>query len=289
MSMKLGLSSVSCPDKSLQGIAADARNYGFDGVELRTATENRHLSIYTPENIAGLISRLFRRDGKPIFSLKCSTRLTVSNCLAAKAEVGQLIALAAQMRVPFVRITLDERSILDELSEAPLLESLNRLAEFAAELGVRVAVETDGPWTSGRLLSELLGCIEAQQGIGVVYNLFNCATSTNDGWEESYTLLRPHICYCRLVDAFVSQDGRAQHCLLGTGELPVRRVLQRLKADAYAGYVSFDWQLMHNPRLDPPEYALPHFVQTMRAIWSSLERATSLQQHEETMDATALR
>lgn len=286
--MRLALSSVSCPQRTLQGIAEDARNYGFDGVELRTAADNRHLSIHTPQNFAATIARLFRRDSRPIFSLKCSTRLSAKNCQAeGRIHVERLIELAAQMQASFVRVTLDERAMLDGRVDSALMDAFNHLATAAAARNVRLAVETEGPWTSGRLLKSFLDGIEARQAVGVVYNLFNCFTARNDAWEESYELLKRHICYCRVVDGFTGQDGQAEHCLLGAGELPIRRIVERLLTDGYDGFYTFDWQLMHNPRLDPPEHALPHFVRTMRAIQSSLGRTAARRQDLEPVGAAA--
>ena len=77
--MKLGFTTLGCPDWTVQEIATRAAELGFDGVELRTHDDGNHLSPDAPRERAAEVKRIFEDAGSRVFSLMAVPRFAVSD------------------------------------------------------------------------------------------------------------------------------------------------------------------------------------------------------------------
>ena len=118
--MKLGFSTLGCPDWSVAEIADYAARYEFDGVELRCHTDGNHVS---PEAAAGDIAAVkdaFDDAGARVFSVSAYARFTSPEAdERAKNldEAKKAIDVAAALGAGFVRFfagRLAEGTSMDE-------------------------------------------------------------------------------------------------------------------------------------------------------------------------------
>ena len=48
--------------------------------------------------------------------------------------------------------------------------------------------------------------------------------------------------------------------------MPLREVIETLRAMSYEGYISFEWEKYWHPEIEEPEVALPDFMTAMLLI-----------------------
>src|SRR6185436_8883971 len=77
--MKLSFSTLGCPDWSLEQIATHAKEFGYDGIELRTHSDGNHFSPDATSEEAIRVSQLFRDHGVPVISLMGYCRFAFSD------------------------------------------------------------------------------------------------------------------------------------------------------------------------------------------------------------------
>ena len=86
-------------------------------------------------------------------------------------------------------------------------------------------------------------------------------------WDVTYKKVRKHICYCHVKDGYGLPGGKHSYTMIGAGDLPMQKIVQRFKKDGYDGYFSFEWEKKWIPELEPPERVFPHYPHKMKALW----------------------
>jgi sugar phosphate isomerase/epimerase len=184
--------------------------------------------------------------------------------------LDRLIDLAGAIGARFIR-TFAGRLPADA-DGARMVETiagaLAPLARKACDNGVTIGLETHDDWCSGERVMAVIDGV-GSPGFGVVYDIFNCIHTGTETWDETYARVRKHICYFHLKDGYNDAEGRNHYVMIGAGDLPVRDVLARLKADGYDGFISFEWEKMWCPELEQPERAFPQFAHKLRRLWAA--------------------
>jgi sugar phosphate isomerase/epimerase len=268
------LNTLGCPEWSLETIAHHARIFGYAGIELRTNEDGNHFSPGASAEETERVGRLFRNAGVPVASLMAYTRFAFtdrSEIAVNQALMRQLIQQARILGAPFIRSFAgplpkgaDRAAMIRTVGDA-----LHPLAEEALASGIRIGLETHDDWCSGEVIRAVMDRANSR-GLGVVYDILNAWDSGIEPWDVAYPLLKPHILYCHLKDGYRLADGKLRYVLLGAGDLPLRAILARFKADGYEGAFSFEWEKKWHAELEAPERAMPHFPHKVRATWESV-------------------
>lgn len=272
--MKLSFTTLGCPDWTLEQIAQNAKACGYDGIELRTQTDNNHFSPDASVEEARRVGAFFREHGVPVMSLMgyCRFAFTDAAEVAKNQELmRKLIRLAAPMGARYIRTfggqipkDADAETITRTVGDA-----LRPLAEEAARSKLTIGLETHDDWCAGARVVKLVERVNSRKGFGIVYDIHNAFHSGLENWETTYKKVREHICYCHVKDGYTGPDGKMHYVMLGAGDLPIRQVLNRFKKDGYKGFFSFEWEKKWHAELEAPERAFPHFPHKVRALWKS--------------------
>jgi sugar phosphate isomerase/epimerase len=268
------LNTLGCPDWPLETIAHHAHVFGYDGIELRTHPDGNHFSPGASVEEAERVGTLFRNAGVPVTSIMGYTRFAFTNpgeIAENQAVMRQLIALARTLQAPFIRSFAGQ--LPPGADRSPMIrtvaDALRPLAEEALADGIRIGLETHDDWCSGELIRAVMDRANSR-GLGVVYDILNAWESGIEPWDVAYPKLKPFILYCHLKDGYRLADGKLRYVLLGAGDLPLRAILARFKADGYEGAFSFEWEKKWHPELESPERAMPHFPHKVRSVWSEV-------------------
>jgi sugar phosphate isomerase/epimerase len=273
--MKLAFATLGCPDWSLDDIMARGKGFGFDGVELRTHADGNHFS---PEQLpaeARATGARFRDAGLPVISVMGYATFAHldQETVRKNAELLlKLVDLAEAFGAPYVRTFAGRiRGGADrETMVRTVAGAIRPAARRAADKGVRIGIETHDHWCSGDHAMQVVQAVDSP-GFGVVYDICNSFLSGIETWEATYDRIRRHICYCQLKDGYRATDGgEVANVMVGAGDLPLRPILARLKADGFAGFLSFEWEKKWHPELEPPERAFPQFVHKVRSEWAAI-------------------
>jgi len=271
--MKLAFSTLGCPDWTLEQCVAAAREYGYDGIELRLL-DGAKIEPGIGASARSRVRTVLDAAGLPLVCLDTSVRIAQPDPEARAAQIRDglaMIDLAAEWRAPLVRVFGEpppETSEQDAIASATA--TLLPLAERAHDLGIAVVLETHDAFCSSAAVMQTLAGIPAA-GAGVLWDLLH---PYRVGEDPADTLSRIG---ARLRHVHI-KDGRApagggtnwNFVLLGEGTVPTREILGMLQQAGYDGWLSVEWEKKWHPELAAPEVALPQHAALLRQYLAEL-------------------
>ena len=69
-----------------------------------------------------------------------------------------------------------------------------------------------------------------------------------------------------------SAKTRVKPCLMGCGDIPLRRMIEILSDSGYEGWCSLEWERRWHPEIESPEVAFPQYVKFMRNLLSKVSK-----------------
>ncbi len=279
--MKLGFSSLACPEWDLETIISQAAAMGYSGVELHGVRGESHLPVVPalargPEAVAAR----FAEASVELVCLTTDNRLETPDrrrLEAEKAQVRAVLELAGRLRCPNVCVTCGSqpRGETKETTLVRIADALRELAPTAAENGTTLLLENGGDFNSTRDLWFLIDIVNHPS----VRCCWNAGNSRLAGERPTITVPRigRMIELVHMVDLRVAPDGRVEgYALPGEGGLDVERALDLLRGVLYGGYVVFSWPKSRVAALAPPEEALPAALASMKAMLERLANVKEL-------------
>src|SRR5262245_47374661 len=177
--MKIAFSTVSCPKWDFETIASRAKEYGYDGVEIRGFLNE---SILTASNLflsdPKKIKSLFDYHGIEIACLASSIAMTGSKRADAKKadELKQVIDTAAAVGCDLVKIfDMQVKARQNRASAAMALgDWLMPLGDYAAERDICIVVENALSFRDSKEMWLILDRIQ-HPSVGCCWDVFNAA------------------------------------------------------------------------------------------------------------------
>lgn len=264
--MKFAFSTLACPKWDFETIVARAKEYGYDGVEIRGFLNESELTasnvfLSDPAKVRGL----FDRGGVEIACLTSSIAMTGSRRKDAAAlnDLRQYIDAAHNLGCPLVKVF--DTQVKPGWSRASAGVAygdwLAPAGDYAADRDVVVVVENA---LSFRFAKELWMILERlnHPSIAAAWDLFNAAL-VGEPPSVSVPTLNRLIQFAQVKDAQLGPLG-ATYCKLGEGDVPVRKFLIRLRGIGYEKYVSLEWEKAWLPGIAEPEEILPDSIAKLR-------------------------
>ncbi|MDZ7373970.1 MAG: sugar phosphate isomerase/epimerase [candidate division KSB1 bacterium] len=269
---RIAFSTLACPEWPLGEIVRRAREYGYDGIELRGLLNEIDVTRrpeFAPASLAAT-RRMFEEEGLKVCCLGSSVRLLhTAGPEASKRdeeEFARYLELSAGLGGVPIRIFgghLPE-GLDRERALAQATESLERLAEAARAVQTLVLVESHDGFCSGRDLGALLRRCDAPN-VGALWDVFNSQMPGSESVEETYSELRSFVRHIHVKDGDPGQE-RPLYTPLGEGKIPYSDVLRLLRADDYSGWLSVEWEKRWHPELLDPELVLPQYARRLRQL-----------------------
>lgn len=264
--MKLAFSTVACPTWDFEMVASKAREYGYDGVEIRGFLNE---SILTSSNVfltdPAKVQRIFAGADVEIACLASSISMKGKSRVDAQAaeDVRKYIDAAQAIGCPLVKLFDTQlRPGQDRAGAAvAMAQWLLPLGDYAAEHGVTLVIENMLSFRNSKEMWMMLETI-SHPAVAACWDIFNAAL-VGESPFLSVPTLNSRIQYTQVKDAKLSSLG-ATLCPLGEGDVPVEKFLIRLRGIGYAGYVTFEWEKAWLPNIAPPEEALPAAVKKLK-------------------------
>ena len=272
--MKFAFSTVSCPKWDFETIVARAREYGYDGVEVRGFLNE---SVLTSANVflsdPRKVQRTFDAGGVKIACLASSIAMRQPGPAwkfwgrgpndRSAAELRTFIDTAQQLGCPLVKI-FDSQVRPGQTRDGAgvqLGDWLLPLADYAAQRDVVIVIENA---LSFRTAKEMWAILDRLQhpSVACCWDVFNAAMIGESPYF-SVPVLNSKIAYTQVKDATFGPLG-ASYCKLGEGDVPVQKFITRLMGVGYNGYVTVEWEKAWLPGLAEPEEILPHAIVKLR-------------------------
>jgi len=265
--MKLSFSTLGCPDWGIEQIIEAARANGYDGVEVRHFKGSVDLPKAVGDFPGGPseFRRRFQRAGIEICCLGSSVRLADADPSTTEGE--RMIELAMVLGAPYVRVFGGDIPAGESREDCVrrAAAKLARLGQRAAQRRKRVLVETHDSFSSGALISDLLGAA-GDQGTGVLWDLHHPFRAMKETPVETARCIGTRTYHSHVKDS--NRDGG--YCLLGDGEIPLDELVSELHKAGYRGYLSLEWEKAWHPELLGPEIAFPQAARYLSDMLAKL-------------------
>ncbi len=264
--MKFAFSTVACPKWDFETICARAKEYGYDGVEVRGFLNE---SILTASNV-------FLTDPKKLQSMFKYHQVEIA-CLASSIAMSwnkkkdkiladdcrRFIDTSAALGCPFVKVfdTTVKPGHSRASAGVAFGDWLLPLGDYAAERDIVILVEAALSFRSAKEMWSILDRLQ-HPSIAACWDVFNAALIGESPYL-SVPVLNSKIQYTQVKDAKLGALG-ASYCKLGEGDVQVRTFLTRLMGIGYTGWVAFEWEKAWLPNIAEPEEILPNAIKKLR-------------------------
>lgn len=270
--MKLGISTLGCPDWTLDEILTRLPGFGYEGVELRGLGPDLDLT-QSPSFAASAIEETRRRfadAGLTICGVDTSCSFTNSDPSARErsmTEGRRAIDLASVLGAPTVRVFGGGIGGENERPEAVkrVISALLELGDYAALAGtVQIVLETHDAFSTGAQVAEVLRQVNHPH-VRALWDLHH-PFRQGEAPAETFEALGPYVEQAHIKDS--KPDGT--YCLLGEGDIPILAMLRLLKNGGYDGWINLEWEKRWIPALADPAVAFPQYAARLREYFDDL-------------------
>ncbi|MFJ4717039.1 sugar phosphate isomerase/epimerase family protein [Streptomyces sp. NPDC088785] len=237
--MKLAFSTLGVPGLPLDDVLRLAAAHGYHGVELRAHPEEPVHPGIGPEERADAVAR-FAAAGVEVLGVAGYARVAApGDDETVLGQVRELIDLAGDLGAGYVRVFPgggDEQSA--EEADATAARRLGVAAEYAADRGVRVLLETHDSHRTGAAASRVAGLV-GHRNVGVLWDVMH----TWLGGEQpaaSFAALSPYLGYVQVKDVAGADD--TTPLALGAGALPLAECVEVLSREGWDGWLCWEYE-----------------------------------------------
>lgn len=256
MPYRRSISSLGCPEFSLEQVLALAQRHHLEAVELRTLSGSLDLPAVlaavhgTP---AGLAARL-KMAPVPVVALDTSLKLA-GNTPADRAGFLQFLPWAEAAGIRWLRV-FDGGKAADDATLRAMAETVAwwRAEKKTHGWQAEIMVETHDTLCTVPSLRRFLALAP---GTAILWDAQHTWRKGGEDPLATWRELRPHIVHIHVKDSISRPSAKHPYTyvLPGDGEFPIAPLRAALQAE-FAGTVSFEWEKLWHPYLGPLDDAL---------------------------------
>ncbi|MFD5099312.1 sugar phosphate isomerase/epimerase family protein [Streptomyces albidochromogenes] len=228
--MKYAFSTLGVPGMPLRDVVRLANSTGYDGVELRAHPEEPVHPAIGAEERADVVER-FDAAGVRILAVAGYAQVAApGEDEPVHQELRGLLALARDLGAPYVRVFPgggDEQD--QEEADAAAARRLGLAAETAADMGVRILLETHDSHRTGAAAARVLGPV-GHKNVGALWDVMHTWLG-GETPAAAHAVLAPHLGYTQVKDIASADD--TTPLALGAGALPLDECVRLLDDDAW--------------------------------------------------------
>lgn len=256
MAYRRGISTLGCPEMSLEQVLALVGRHGLDGCEIRALAG----SLKVPEVLAqayGSPAELARRLALAparIVAFDTSLRL-VGSTAAERHEFLEFIPWAEALGVAWLRVFDGGREAdAAELAEAAATLGWWRSVRQQHGLRTDVMIETHDSLFTAEKIRRLAAAVP---GAAILWDTHHTWKRGGEDPVATWQAIAPQVVHVHVKDSVSrpSEKHPFTYVLPGEGEFPAAPLLARLAAE-YRGVVSLEWERLWHPYLPPLDEAL---------------------------------
>lgn len=261
--MRPALSTVACPDWTLQRVAEAASDAGYVGIDLHTLGFASTAMACDPllSGAAKVRSTLERAGQVPVC---LSTTISLDDPItppvlglirdneASIRRARRVIEHASLLECPFVRVFPYR---VDGPRRRPaarrwIVERIRLAADRCRNAGVRLLIENTGPCATAAALAQLLDAVDLPQLVGASYRV-EVGQAGGDDPARAWEVLGDGLHLVRLAD-----HSAGLPCPLGQGQLDANRLIDSLGSSGWSGWVVNQYDRLAHSGLDRLDEAI---------------------------------
>ncbi|MFF4246912.1 sugar phosphate isomerase/epimerase family protein [Streptomyces sp. NPDC001822] len=227
--MKLAFSTLGVPGMPVAEVVRLAARHGYQGVELRAHPEEPvHPGLGPAERAA--VAEEFKRGGVEVLTVAGYARVAAAgDDEPVLAELAGLVQLAHDLGAPYVRVFPGGGDQDPAEADAVAARRLGAAAPHAADLDVRILLETHDSHRAGADVARVVGTV-GHGRIGALWDVMHTWLAGEDP-AASHAVLAPHLGYVQFKDVASAED--TTPLALGAGVLPLKACLDTLDPDSW--------------------------------------------------------
>lgn len=219
--MKLAFSTLGCPDFDWPDIYAMAKDFGFNGIEIRGLGND----IYGGKS-APVYTKRAPRDKEKACILGLEIPCLSSGCCLkfkekeeeTKSEIRSYIALAKELGTPYIRILADlEPNPTTDVDDTYVVSILKELAPEAKTSGTTLLVETNGVYADTARLAKLLEAVD-HPSVMALWDMHHPYRYMGESAQQTIDNIGRYIKYVHVKDSVMAGDTVA-YKMMGEGDL----------------------------------------------------------------------
>ncbi len=263
--LKTAFSTLSCPNYSFAEILSTAKDFGYNGIEIRGIGQELYApnaAPFLPEAVDSTINALNKRNlSIPILTTNAYLHQIGYDY---RTEIADYIKLAARLEsvgTKYIRVLGDTNPGPDESSPVDIkivAARLREMGQIADHHGITLLVETNGVFAKYSTMQELIN-LSGQTGIGVLWDIHHPYRYFGEDVTKTYQSLKPLIHHVHIKDS-IMENGKAVYKLAGEGDVPIETVMNLLIDDDYIGFISLEWVKRWCADLEEPGIVLMQYI-----------------------------
>jgi sugar phosphate isomerase/epimerase len=265
--MKLAISTLVCPQWTLEQIAVAAAENGIGGVDFRglgSEIDVTKLPLFN-EQIEATLELL--RSYK-IVTPCLNTSVTLVTPAAQRwqsmlEEMRRTAQLAKKMSTKFIRVFGGALVSGMSRQEAVLLSQrrLRQLVKMCGPFGCVPLVETHDQWATAQQMLEMVHEFDPAD-VGVLWDVEHTHRS-GENVEQTFSAMKRFVHHVHFKDSLWI-DGKNSPRLLGEGDLPLRECCATLREGGYAGWICLETEKRWHAEAPEPGVSVPQFAGFMK-------------------------
>jgi sugar phosphate isomerase/epimerase len=237
--MRLAFSTLGVPGLPIPDVVRLAATHGYHGVELRAHPEEPVHPGIGPDERAEVAAE-FKAGGIEILGLAGYARVAApGDDGPVIEEVRRLLDLAHDVGAPYVRVFPGaDPEQTRERADAIAARRLGTAAEHAADLGVRILLETHDSHRTGADAIRVLGLV-GHRYVGSLWDVMHTWLGGEQP-AETYAALSPYLGYVQVKDIASAEDKTPLG--LGAGVLPLTECVDVLSRHGWDGWLCWEYE-----------------------------------------------
>ncbi len=259
--MKLAFTTLGNPDWSFDKTLAEAQRLGFQAIEVRGVEGKmpaNEIPQFFPENQNETKKKLAEYN-LVICGFGTSVSFHDSNRFDSMIAEGKTaIDVCAGMDIPFIRVFGDKITapyVRDETIKR-VIDGIKELCEYASDKSIKVLLEVHGDFNTIENVMDVVNEVKSCPEFGILWDVAHSDRSYGDDFIDFYNVIKPFISHVHIKD-HLRENGNFKLCLVGEGDIPLRKIVKTLLADGYTGHFTLEWEKKWHPQLPEPEVAYP--------------------------------
>lgn len=260
--MRLAFSTLGVPGMPIDAVLKLANANGYDGIELR-AREGEPVTTALGADGRREVVEQFAAAGVVPLTVAAYTRVAAQgDDQPLLDDLRAHVQLAADIGALFVRVFPGGGDLPRPDADDNAARRLGAVAPFAAELGVRVLLETHDSHSRASDAAAVLARV-GFEGAGIIWDLMHTWRSGEQP-SESFEACAPYLGYVQVKDIAGHED--TTPLALGDGLLPIGECVDALASGGYQGWLCWEYEAAWYPDAAPYPPLLGEAARFLRAL-----------------------
>ncbi|WP_333766709.1 sugar phosphate isomerase/epimerase family protein [Streptomyces sp. IBSBF 2435] len=242
--MRLAFSTLGVPELPVEQVVRLAADNGFHGVELRASPEGPVHTGLSADERADVAAEFGKADVEILTVAAYAKVAAAGDDDPVLEEIGAAMTLAHDLGASFVRVFPGGGELGTDEADALAARRLAAAAPIAADLGVRVLLETHDSHRGGADVARVLGRV-GHLGAGAVWDVMHTWLAGEQP-SATFPALAPYLGYVQVKDIASAADRTPLP--LGTGVLPLAETVEVLSRAEWDGWLCWEYEKRWYPQ-----------------------------------------